>query len=268
MRRNAIVGLSLALSLSLGGALVCHGPAGAAERLFVIAGQSNAVSAGGVIAQSSSTSRGATLPKIKIWRNVADAPSFVQVRLGLNTTQYPAKPRQHSNFGPEWGMAQQYRTSFPDEAADFFKFARGGTSLLAEDEWSPTGPSDNLYGQLLTHSRAIAGRGAKAACFVWVQGEADRTENVDNYEAAFRRFVAGVGNALGQTDLKIVWPRLSQTRAPTPAQVEATDRFRAMQTRIAGDPALRVGLVDADDLPNGIRFISTARAWSRSADAS
>ena len=57
MRRNAIVGLSLALSLSLGGALVCHGPAGAAERLFVIAGQSNAVSAGGVIAQSSSTSR-------------------------------------------------------------------------------------------------------------------------------------------------------------------------------------------------------------------
>ncbi|MFC3693156.1 sialate O-acetylesterase [Chenggangzhangella methanolivorans] len=236
-------------------------PSIAAEtRLFVIAGQSNAVAAGGVLDMAPDLDAGATLPNVKIWKNDAAEPSFVIMRLGQNTVQYPALQHQHVNFGPEWGMAERYVETFEGDGARFFKFARGKTSLLNPDHWSPDGPSTNLYGQMRAHLRTIAAEGHVASCFVWVQGEADRAKDGDLYEAAFRRLIAGVETALGQTEMTIVWPRLSQRRDNTETARVATENFRAMQTRIAGDPALRVRLVDVDDLAkrDNVHFDATS----------
>lgn len=229
-------------------AFVAAGSARAEEQFFIIAGQSNAVARGGVTGGSTDLQAGSTLPDVKIWKNVSASATFVPMRLGENTVQYPAKPEQFSHFGPEWGMAEENAQIQPNGGARFFKFAKGGTSLLARHQWSPDGPSSNLYGQMLDRLRVIAAEGRRPSCFAWVQGEADRSSDVDAYEIAFRRFLAGVGDALGRSDLKIVWPRLSQQQSPTELDAAATERFRAMQTRIAGDPTLRVRLVNVDDL--------------------
>ena len=212
--------------------------------LYVFAGQSNMIGAGADISQLAGRAKGDTLQGVRMWNNLGN--TFENIQLGVNTVQWPqANQVTFDKFGTEWAVAE--RSSAGTKPTYIVKVAKGGSSLLVDADWNPSA-SDNLTTKLINAvSGAKAASNSPLACFVWIQGEADRgkTSRLTEYSNNLGEITTRVRIAGGNSSARIAVVELSY--GADGLDVSNTDSFRAMQQAfVAADP--HASLIDTDDL--------------------
>ena len=142
--------------------------ASAAERVFILAGQSNMVGQGKV----------AELPeKYKMLPKNVELYSSDNGLVNLNSSYV-----EHKLFGPEVSFAHEISTKFPEDKVILYKFSVGGSSLLS---WSPNWTVEGAAMTDDVHRGALYGKmkaffmtlpefeKAKIESILWMQGESD-----------------------------------------------------------------------------------------------
>lgn len=162
-------------------------PAVRPTKLFIIAGQSNA------LGQASTTGLPASLliPQSNVSIYNRTDWMTLQPGLGADATQ----------FGPELTFGRDIATLFPDEHIGLIKYAVGATALW--DDWKATAPRGQMYTDLLkVIQNALADLGPgptpEIAGVVWMQGESDALEGHGaEYEANLTSFIQQLRADLG-----------------------------------------------------------------------
>lgn len=232
-------------------------------RVFVVAGQSNAV---GCNSDASQLPPELHAPQLDVlfwfeegpWSAVHD-PSR-RIRSGAWVPlQFQSDPHYGTfgsfvnGFGPEIKLGRVLADHYSTDVA-VLKFAINATSLAID--WDP-GTADSLYEQMLDivdealAALASAGHtGTLAGCF-WMQGEWDALYG--SYAAAYQSnltaFIADLRAAWGKPGLPFIIGRLNTHIRECPYfSFPYLDTVRAAQQAVASSVP-RTALVDTDDLP-------------------
>lgn len=231
--------------------MTCRSRIDGFDDFVIFAGQSNAVGLGN-LAETPTFTRGSVIPGVSIWNTSTDRDE--PYAIGINGIQRP-HIRSRSvpqDFGPELSYLTRYSATAPNRQLLVLKYAKGGASLLSQDDWNPMASSQNLFDGFLGRTNAIIGSypslAGRLRCFVWVQGEADRRHDdnhLKTYSAAYRELVERVRLSTFSPEANVVIVRLSQ-RGDRLFSSE-TNRFRQMQAQLVTQ-GYRTKWVNTDDL--------------------
>lgn len=181
--------------------------------VFVIAGQSNALSTG---ASGTPTNFGSLDSNIKIWTGAAWA-TYDPATNGINGTS--------AGWGPEAEFAYYWRQANPGKTLYIVKRAESGSPLysFASPDWN-VGSAGDLYSQLTTSvNNAVANlvsasADPKVMGLIWVQGESDAGDTEANalaYTANLTAFVAAArANWSRASTMKFVASRINMATQP------------------------------------------------------
>lgn len=196
------------------------------NRVYLVAGQSNAVGFGVESQLPSYISPGQTLSNVKYWGNGYSAWSDM-VAGNTNASRY---------FGYELPLGYLTHPSY------IIKYASGGTNL--HTQWDPDGANNSIYDAWLTTvTNALNALTVpyQIVGMAWMQGESDsNTGNASNYETNLTEFISSVRTAVGFPKLrfgigKIYAPNGNQTyiniiRSAQQSVADADDNIFTIET--------------------------------------
>lgn len=198
----------MAISIGFLGCLFPAGTATAeAQRVFVLAGQSNALG------------RGDSIDLVAPY----DSPQTdVQIWNGSGWSNLAPGTGVGSDHGPELSLGRSLADHY-GETIYLVKRAEGASSLAAnpsrpDKSWDPD--SGSLYGDLATQvSSALTNLGPAASVdgFFWMQGEADSKSeaDADAYLANFEAFIEKTRTDFGNSEMQVVLGRVNGTLYPS-----------------------------------------------------
>lgn len=241
-------------------------------RIFVVAGQSNAVGAGSAAAELSPAWHAAQ-PDVRLWFEIGPAEGIEHLAVRITSGgkfvplafQTDASGRTFGSsiegFGPELRLGRTLADSLDDDVA-IVKFAFNGSDLA--HDWNPDIPG-SLCAQLLRRVRAArialtnAGYSASVDGLFWMQGESDAASSDDAWLYAERltKLIVRARVELGEPLLPVVIGRLN-------AHIDSAEGYslpyvnvvRAQQTFVVSNVPY-TALVDTDDLsltPDQLHF--------------
>ncbi len=209
---------------------------------WIIAGQSNSVALGGIVANQVHFDLGETLPNATIWQFPTNI--FKPLSFGVTTSTYhPSETVKR--FGPEWGMAERNEERFPGEEIRIVKYGVNGSSVVEWSQWNPDNYDVNSFTTRLV--REINESGIVGYCAGWIQGEADFNKDLTVVKPLVIKLFDRFRVAAKNPNMVIVWPLLSPLTNGTGTLY--TNAYRAMQEEIAAEFPLTVKLINLDDLP-------------------
>jgi hypothetical protein len=192
-------------------------------KVFVVAGQSNAVGYGSSAYYLPAELQGA---HVKVlfnfeegpWDSVTNPAKRIS-SLGWRPLQYQSDPNNSTfgpfinGFGPEIKAGHTLSKLMWDDVA-IMKFAFNATNLA--HDWHPT--AGVLYPELVAYINnamndlALMGLSAELAGFFWMQGEWDAKNSVDaaNYQINLTAFIQQLRTDLAEPNLPFVIGRLNQ----------------------------------------------------------
>lgn len=220
-------------------------------KLFILAGQSNAVGYRSNIADLPSSLQG-TQEEV-FWYNSQDKWSKLQP---------PTEPLPFSGgvangvgFGPEISLGLKISDTLNEPVA-IVKYANNGTSLAKE--WNPKIPGSTYYKMTDRVKGAIAnlsslGYTADISGFFWMQGESDAKTDLnvaENYEQNFTNFIEQVRTDFEQQNLPFVYGSIPVTNNQTTGfgTFKYGDIVRTAQSNISKTVPF-TGTVETIDLP-------------------
>ncbi|MBX2851624.1 MAG: sialate O-acetylesterase [Phycisphaeraceae bacterium] len=184
--------------------------------LVILAGQSNAVGAGGAVSSglpTSPTNLQQPQEDVLFFSNASGFPGPTDLQPGTGSTGSGI-----SRFGPEITFGRTVADALPSRNLGIVKHAASATDL--DIQWSPTGGS--VYNAFLntvnraTNSITDAGDTYDITGFLWVQGEADANRGYgSDYEANLTNFIAAIRAEFGQ-DTPFFISKLSDNQDPGP----------------------------------------------------
>jgi hypothetical protein len=165
-------------------------------KLYIVAGQSNAMGQASLNSELSTTLQ---MPQANVPTYYNGAWQSLQPGMGVTT----------SNFGPELTFGRDLAAAMPGETIGLIKYAVGATTI-AED-WKPgattatRGPQ--YIGLLQTIQNAIGALGSNATPEIvgvaWMQGESDAIEGFGaQYQTNLTNFITQLRTDLGTPHLK------------------------------------------------------------------
>ncbi len=257
---RALTALSF-LALPQGPALAS--PAAGTVRIFVVAGQSNAVGAGSAAAELSPAWH-APQRDVRFWFEIGPAEGVEHLALRVTSGgkfvplsfQTDASARTFGSaidgFGPELRLGRTLADSFDDDVA-IVKFAFNASDLA--HDWNAD-VAGSLCSQLLRRVRAArtalatAGYTASVDGLFWMQGESDAANSDDAWRYAERltRLIVRTRAELGEPLLPVVIGRLN-------AHIDSMEGYslpyvnviRSQQAFVESNVPY-TALVDTDDL--------------------
>lgn len=244
--------------------LACHLAKGEVIRVFVIAGQSNAIGSG---ASADGLPPAVKSPQadVRFWFD--EGPLGAVTNQSIRTTsggefvalQHQLDPTQRifdtgAGFGPEIMVGRALADGLPAPVA-VIKFAFNATSL--DWHWDPE-RAGSLYSELIgvietaMDRLAADGHTGRLTAVFWLQGEADAWSSAsvaERYEANLAGFIEHLRVDLVSADLPFIFGRLHRNvwKSPygiTPANLAT---IRAAQEAVAA-AVPHVCLVDTDNL--------------------
>lgn len=214
------------------------GPQGAPVKVFLLAGQSNMQ--GIEINAELEAPLDQSQEDVKIWS-------------GANwTSLQPGFGNRGENFGPEVSFGRAMAEGLPDENIYLIKYARGGSGLVANDDWNPSGGSDYLA--FISRVKSALGQLAadgiefEIGGMLWMQGEHDTLESATaaGYETSLRQFIETLRDDFETPGMPFVIGRIT-TEFGTTAN---NTLVREAQVRVAEETE-GVFWVDTDELSLG-----------------
>ena len=175
-------------------------PSLSAQRVFVLAGQSNMEGRGDV--NDLVSPYDSSQPDVKIWSTFSD--DWATLSPGNN------------DHGPELSIGRALADHY-GETIYLVKWAEGGSSMASdpsrpEKSWDPA--TGNLYGELksrVTAALTNLGAGTTVDAFFWMQGEADSKDeaNANAYLTNFENLIALAKNDFNSPDMAVVLGRVN-----------------------------------------------------------
>ncbi|MGH8528308.1 MAG: sialate O-acetylesterase [Nevskiales bacterium] len=252
-------------TLTLFSVLTWHAPAFAAEvRVFVLAGQSNAVGFG---SNASDLPPELSAPQndVRFWFEEGPFDSVNNPSLRINSggafvpLQFQTDPSGAtfggltSGFGPEIMLGRTLADSLEPEVA-IVKLAINATSLATD--WNPSTPG-SLYDQLVDIVNAAlaaltaAGDTGVVSGLFWMQGEWDAQNSADAsaYQANLTNFIQRLRSDFPSPSLPFVFGRLNDRIDQSCCfSFPFLDTVRLAQEGVASTVA-NTAIVNTDDLP-------------------
>ena len=231
-------------------------------RLYVIAGQSNAV--GGVVTTNLADSSLATdYPAVQMyrqWGTGSDVPFAWETHTWTDLAGRDPDPAGGNKFhGVELSLGRGLAAKYGSGRVYLMQFAVNGTSLNADWKVAATpqsGQSTNLYAQLVA---AIAAQesaiGARLEGIVWIQGNGDTNNSsaAAAYATNLKTFATSVRTELPGRDFRFVYDQLSQHQEGT---YQST--VRAQQASLSLDPGFTMLNTDSYKLTDGDHYDSAS----------
>lgn len=174
-------------------------PSHAANRVFLLAGQSNIVGQG----RNNELSPPYSLPQtdVNYWHNASGTWVDLAPGFGGRSTW----------FGPEVAFGRAIKDAYPDDEIYLVKYGVGGTALY--NDWAPTtGPQYTAWRNTLNNALGNLDSSLidyEISGMMWMQGESDAFESQGpNYEANLTNFIADVRGVVGDPDLPFIIGRV------------------------------------------------------------
>lgn len=199
-RSQSRVGILIATVCTLLNAGITQAQGSTHYDLVILAGQSNAVGAGGAVSSGLPTSpMNLQQPQedVLFFSNASGFSGPIDLQPGTGSTLSGI-----SRFGPEITFGRTVADALPSSNLAIVKHAASATDL--DIQWSPTG-SGSVYNSFLntvnraTDSITNAGDTYEITGFLWVQGEADANREFgSDYEANLTNFITAIRTEFGQ----------------------------------------------------------------------
>lgn len=271
--KQSFVSAALATALlSFASGAAAASPATGLVRIFVVAGQSNAVGAGAAAAQLPPYWY-APQPDVRLWFEIGPAESVANPAMRVSSSgnfvplcfQTDASGRTFGSsihgFGPELRLGRTLADSLDDDIA-IVKFAFNATDLAGD--WNSDLPG-NLCGQMIRRVRAAraalaaSGQASRVDGLFWMQGESDAANSDDAWRYAERltKLIVRVRTDLEQPTLPVVIGRVNvHIDSSVAYSLPYVNVIRAQQAFVAANVPY-TALVDTDDLAltsDGLHF--------------
>jgi hypothetical protein len=219
-------------------------PARATTKVFLLAGQSNMVGAGGA---------GEGDPPIPAPYNVAQPDVQISWMNGGWAALQQGFSYEYNSFGPEVSFGYRlHNTLFPADSIYLVKYAVGGTHLATEySEWNPNGGT--LYNGLKTavnnamQNLTAAGKAPQIAGMIWMQGESDANNATyaAEYATNLTNFIVSIRHDLNVPNMPFVVGRITTHYDTSPPSGAAI--VRAAEMTVPGQVG-HASWIDTDDL--------------------
>ena len=221
----------LALALTITGM-----SASAANRVFLLAGQSNMSGAG--LFDELKASDKKPPEGVKIWNN----KKWEDIGPGVSANK--------GRFGPELAFGRAMKKAYPDDEIYLIKTASGGTSMYKH--WFADGDKGPMLKRFLNGARAAMKdldsqkKDYTIDGMLWMQGETDADHGMGaEYEESLRTFIKEMRREFKEKDMPFILGRIVTTFDKPEGNGPLV---RAAQEKVAGDTK-NVAWFDTDDFP-------------------
>ncbi|WP_182087275.1 sialate O-acetylesterase [Aureimonas sp. ME7] len=259
-RRTLLIGGTLGLGMPF--VRRSRAATGGEASVVLVAGQSNAMSAGTTGNGDMPSDFAGPVERVRIWAD--RRRRFESYEAGRNS-YVDEGDRVPQCWGPELGFARRFLAAAPDRPLFVVKRAVGATYLArraqeGKTDWSPETPGGYYHQLLDAYCRAgaawgEAGLAPRLLGMIWVQGENDANDRdtAESYERNLLAFAARARADFASPDLRLAVARLPLFQARLWPHVPLV---RQAQERVAQvDP--RCVPFDTEDLsigPDGVHY--------------
>ena len=231
------------------------------KRLYVIAGQSNALGSPltTALADSSLASTYSNVTIVRQWGTSTDTPFTWEEHAAEALAPRDPDPAGGNKFhGVELSMGRALDAKYPGRVY-LLQFAVSASGLA--NHWQPdsnvlSGQATNLYAQLVAEiEEQETALGARLEGVAWIQGNNDAgvQARAEAYAANARILQRSLREDLPSRDFRFVFDQLSQYQTST-----YMSTVRAQQAELAQDPAFTMLKTDSYKLTDGDHYDSAS----------